>query len=205
MDCVLIANVLLYADDTVLYFAGKDVGIIERTLARELEEVARYLDENELVINLKEGKTEVMLFGTAKRLSWKNRKLSIKYRGREINVTKEYTYLGYTLDNTLKLNGCFNIAYRKYCNRLELLSKLRHYLTTDAATKIFQSMILPVVTYSGLLKLQFTRTQLGRIQSIERRAKNIICPQQHSKVLATIVKIIHKQSGITVRKCQISK
>ena len=35
-------------------------------------------------------------------------------------------------------------------------------------------MILHVVTYSGLLKLQFTRTQLGRIQSIERRAKNII-------------------------------
>ena len=55
---------------------------------------------------------------------------------------------GYTLDNTLKLNGCFNIAYRKYCNRLQLLSKLRHYVTTDAAAKIFQSMILPVVTYS---------------------------------------------------------
>ena len=94
VDRVLMANVLLYADDTVLYFAGKDVGIIERTLRRELEEVARYLDENELVINLKEGKTEVMLFGTAKRLSLKNRELSIKYRGREINVTKEYTYLG---------------------------------------------------------------------------------------------------------------
>ena len=89
------------------------------------------------------------------------------------NVTKEYTYLGYTLDNTLKLNGCFNIAYRKCCNRLQLLSKLRHYVTTDAAAKIFQSMILPVVTYSGLLKLQLTRTQLKRIQSIERRAKNI--------------------------------
>ena len=46
-DRVLIANVLLYADDTVLYFVGKDVGIIENTLSRELEEVARYLDENE--------------------------------------------------------------------------------------------------------------------------------------------------------------
>ena len=122
-----------------------------------------------------------MLFGTAKRLSLKNRELSIKYRGREINVTKEYTCLGYTLDNTLKLNRCFNIAYRKCCNRLQLLSKLRHYVTTDAATKIFQSMILPIVTYSGLLKLQFTRTQLKRIQSIERRAKNIIGPSNMVK------------------------
>ena len=88
VDYVSMANVLLYADDTVLYFAGKDIGIIERTLTRELKEVARYLDENELVINLKEGKTEVMLFGTAKRLSLKNSESNIKYRGTKINVVK---------------------------------------------------------------------------------------------------------------------
>ena len=89
-DRVLMANVLLYADDTVLYFAGKDVGTIEHTLTRELQEVARYLDEKELLINLKKGKTEVMLFGTAKRLSLKDRELNVKYRGIEINTTKEY-------------------------------------------------------------------------------------------------------------------
>jgi hypothetical protein len=125
------ANVLLYADDTVLYFAGKDVGIIENTLTRELEEVEKYLDENELLINLKKGKTEVMLFGTDKRLSLKGRQLSVKYRGTEINTTKEYIYLGYTLDNTLKLSGCFDTAYRKCCNRLHLLSTLRHHVTAD--------------------------------------------------------------------------
>ena len=62
-------------------------------------------------------------------------------------------------------------------------------------------MILPFVTYSGLFKLQFTRTQLGRIQSIECHAKNITDLQQHGKVLAPTVKTLHKQSCITVRKC----
>ena len=66
---------------------------------------------------------------------------------------------------------------------------------------IFGVSIVLYFTYSGLLKLQFTRTQLKRIQSIERRAKNIIGPQQHGNVLAAIVKILHKQSCITVRKC----
>ncbi len=141
-DRVLMANVLLYADDTVLYVAGKDVGIIENTLTRELEEVEKYLDENELLINLKKGKTEVMLFGTAKCLSLKGRQLSVKYRGTEINTTKKYIYLGYTLDNTLKLSGCFDTAYRKCCNRLHLLSTLRHHVTADAATKIFRFAIV---------------------------------------------------------------
>ena len=153
------------------------------------------------MINLKKGKTEVMLFGTAKRLLLKDRELNIKYQGTEINITKEYTYLGYTLDNTIKLNRCFDTPYRKCCNRLQRLSTLRHHVTSDTATKIFWSMILPVVTYSPLLKLQFTRTQLGRIQSIECCAKNITGFQQHGKVLAPIVKTLHKQSCIIVRKC----
>ena len=83
---------------------------------------------------------------------------------------------------------------------MQLLSKLWHYVTMDAATNIFQSMILPVVTYSGLLKLQFTRTQFGRIPTIERRAKNIIGTQERGKVLAPIVKTLHKQLCINVHQ-----
>jgi hypothetical protein len=33
-----------------------------------LANVALWLDENDLIINLKEGKTEALLFGTAKRI-----------------------------------------------------------------------------------------------------------------------------------------
>ena len=98
----------MYADDTVIYRAGKDFETIENVLTKELEQVARYFDENQLVINLKKGKTEVMLFGTAKRRSLQNRQLNIMYRDVPINNTNEYTYLGYTLDNSLTLKGCFD-------------------------------------------------------------------------------------------------
>ena len=35
---------------------------IEGALAQDLEEIARFFDQNELVINLKKGKTEIMLY-----------------------------------------------------------------------------------------------------------------------------------------------
>ncbi len=89
-----------------------------------------------------------------------------------VNISNEYAYLGYTLDNSLTLKGLFDKAYKKCCNRLKLLSKLRYHVSSSAANRIYQSMILPVVTYSGLLKLQFT-----------------------------IIKILHKQSCSIVRKC----
>ena len=107
-DHLVKTNVLMNADDTVIYCAGKDIETIENVLTKELEQVARYFDENQLVINLKKGKTEVMLFGTAKRRSLQNRQLNITYRGVPINNTNEYTYLGYTLDNSLTLKGCFD-------------------------------------------------------------------------------------------------
>ncbi len=51
------ACIMLYADDTVLYCARKNSNEIEDLLNSELQKVADWLDENNLFINLKKGKT----------------------------------------------------------------------------------------------------------------------------------------------------
>ena len=53
-------------------------------------------------MNMKKGKTEAMLFGTAKRKENKSLKLTI--HGKNINQTERYVYLGNLLDSTLSLN-----------------------------------------------------------------------------------------------------
>ncbi len=55
-------NMLMYADDTVLFYAAKDVNVIEKTLNKELDLIATWLRENSLFINKE--KTECLLFGT---------------------------------------------------------------------------------------------------------------------------------------------
>jgi len=45
-------------------------------------------------MNLKAGKTEILLFGTAQRIAKTNKELDIKYKNQRINVTKTYKYLG---------------------------------------------------------------------------------------------------------------
>ena len=44
------------------------------------------------------------------------------------------------------------------CKRFRLLSKLREYVTLDAAFKIYEMMILPILTYNTMIKLVFTET-----------------------------------------------
>ena len=53
-------KMIMYSDDTVLYCSHKDMKEIERVLSQDLCKVSKWLQENELVLNLKKGKTVVV-------------------------------------------------------------------------------------------------------------------------------------------------
>ena len=65
---IMNVNVIKYAEDTVLFYTDSDVSKIESVLNYEMKKVGLYCNQNELLFNLKKGKTEAMLFGTQKRL-----------------------------------------------------------------------------------------------------------------------------------------
>ena len=111
---------------------------------------------NEHVLNLKEGKTETLIFGTPAR------------------HTTSYTYLGIRLDSTLTFKENFDRVYKKAAGRLSLLSKLRYFLNIEAALKIYEMVIVPIIMYGALIGFQLTRTQQTKLKSLDNRAKNII-------------------------------
>ena len=190
-------HVIKYADDTVIYYANKDIDVIEKVLNSEMESVGTYCRENELVLNLKKGKTEAMLFGTAKRVKQHGRELKISYNGTSISFVSEYVYLGNVIDSTLTLQSNFNRAYKRASNRLRLLKSVRKYLDINAATKIFNMMILPILSYAGPIKLTYTQTQKDRLISLLNRAKDIT----GNDTLGDIHDVIQRQNCMLVRKC----
>ena len=52
-------KVLMYADDTVIYYAHSDINVIEKVLNKEMSYLSRYFYQNELILNLKKVKTEL--------------------------------------------------------------------------------------------------------------------------------------------------
>ena len=113
----LIANInsriIKYLDDTVLYVAGKNIEIIESQLSDDLNLLAEWCKENELILNLKNGKTEAMIFGTVKRLAMLNRGLKVKHQHHTVNVTTSYRYLGIYIDPSLTFSDYFMTSLRK--------------------------------------------------------------------------------------------
>ena len=166
------ANCLQYADDTFIFFAGSDAIEIEKVLREEINNINIYFENNELIVNLKKGKTETMLFGTSKRIGKKT--IDIEMNNTKINHATSYCYLGNELDLSLTLSHNLDKAYMKASGRLNLLAKMQSFLSVEAAFKIFNMVIVPVLLYSSLLHLQLTTTQKRKFESIERRAKKII-------------------------------
>ena len=65
-------SIQMYVDDTVIYTSDSDISAIEQTLTSEMNNISRWLYKNRLIINLKKGKTESILFGRTKRPSSKD-------------------------------------------------------------------------------------------------------------------------------------
>ena len=78
---------------------------------------------NELVLNLKKRKTEVLLFGTSQRLRKSGKDVSITYNNTPINFVTQNVYLGNMNDNHLLFNENFNRPYKKASGRFRLLSQ----------------------------------------------------------------------------------
>ena len=110
-DYITNAEVLQYADDTVLYFANSKVSLIEKALNDDLKRISTFCHDNELVLNLKKTKTEVMLCGTTTRIS-KSEELRLFYQGERILQSSCCKYLGTIVNPTATMSDDFDAKYK---------------------------------------------------------------------------------------------
>ena len=52
---------ILYADDIVVFYSGKNIDEIHLVLRNDLEKLAKWFKQNTLIINMKIGKTEFVV------------------------------------------------------------------------------------------------------------------------------------------------
>jgi hypothetical protein len=198
-ECLKHCEVIKFADDTVIYVADKCSQVIEQKLNEDINRISEYFDKNDLIINLKPGKTESILFGTAKNLSNKPKSLNINFKYSIINPTPLYTYLGVVLDTHLNLSGNFDRAYRKASSRIRLLYRLKSNMTAKASATVFQAVVVPLLTYCGIVNLELNKSQMKKITSLERRACFLV--NSPEIVLPSIQGMIKKRACILVRRC----
>ena len=112
-----------------------------------------------------------MLFGMLQRT--KNKTLDVVHHHRTLSETNSYKYLGVQLDQNLNIKHHTTQTYKKVCSRLQLLKRLRPKLITKATVTIYQSMILPLVTYCSLVTYS-SKSYIKKANPLHSRADQII-------------------------------
>ena len=110
-------EILLYADDTVVFTSDKSCEIIESNLNSDLTNLARWFSDNQLVLNHKKGKTELVLYGTSK-------KVQVKINGTNINEAESYKHLSVEMDKSLTYNKHIVSIVKKASARVKLDSSI---------------------------------------------------------------------------------
>lgn len=83
----------MYADDTVLFFDGRNIPTIQSALQEDLNAVGEWFSLNRLLVNY--DKINVMLFGSKQRLA-RSQGLSLYiFIGQTSGAVKHYEILGF--------------------------------------------------------------------------------------------------------------
>ena len=163
-------KVLMYADDTVIYFSSKSIQEIEKCVNEDAERIHRWMTENCLILNPKKGKTEFVLFASRVR----NETATIIVDNHVINQPDKYEYLGVLLDSHLNLNLYLQTIYKHASSRLSMLRKIRYQLSSTVAETIFNAMIQPLTFYCYPVYSRMSNTWMGKFESFFNRAKSVV-------------------------------
>ena len=171
MQCQLVkSSMLMYADDTVLFFSSKNIPEIENTINAEADKIQTWITENCLVLNKKKGKTEFILY----RAKSNGDNCNIKVGYDEINQPPAYEYLGVTLDSHLNMNEHYTKVSKRINTRIKLLKKIRHEISPSVAEQIYNSIIKPIFLYCSTVNLGQSQTWSNRFEKLQNRAKTVV-------------------------------
>ena len=168
------AQVLLYADDTVIFHSSSDTKELKRVLQQDLNYLQIWARENRLSIH--PIKTEAVLFGTHQRIAVNN-ELNLVLGNACVKRVQHYKYLGITLDANLNFHEHVERLHCKLSSRLGALRRTRKHLTVDAANKVYTATILPLLDYCDIAWSSIGKTACARLDKLQERASKLILPQ----------------------------
>jgi len=165
-------QIVLYADDTALFYASKSVADINRALNADLCNIEKWLDANRLTLNVRKCKS--MLFGTIRRLRLETEELNLTLSGTYLEVVACFKYLGVWFDSCLTWSIHINKLCSTVSSRLGVLRRLVPILPPKTLSMLFNCMILPKIDYCDTVWGNCGKSLSDNLQKLQNRAARLV-------------------------------
>ena len=161
-------QIVLFADDTNIFYEHVDKTSLEHTLNIELNKINTWFMVNQLSVNLK--KTNYIVFGT-KNI---NLDFDIQIDNVPIERVNNTKFLGVYIDAQLNWAVQLNIVKSKIAKGLGILYRLKYKLTEDAKLILYSTLILPHLTYCCSVWGNTCKSRLNNIVTLQKKATEIV-------------------------------
>lgn len=152
-------NILLYADDTVIYSAKRDFNLIESSLQSDFDDIQKWFNANGLILN--KTKSYSMLFDNRSTRYKQDHTLSIRFADDTLmeNV-EEFKYLGLLLDSNLSFKSHIDSVVKKINFNLSLLYRSINCFTPQIRLRIVTQLLFPILDYADIVYMNTTESNL---------------------------------------------
>ena len=166
----------LFADDTNLLYADKNLKSLEETVNNELLKVSEWLNANKLTLNAK--KSNYVIFRPYQR------KLGYSVNIKMFdNSTHTFTsleckehgkYLGILLDSNLSWKFHIEYVALKISKIIGVIARLRHFVPFCTLLNIYSSLIFPYLSYGLAAWGQAAKTHLLKLLVLQKRVLRLM-------------------------------
>ena len=135
--CLKRASPRMFADDTNISIAAKSVTELELMINCEMKNLHQWLITNRLSLNV--AKTEFMIIGSRQRLLVHNDHISIEIDGEAVERVNETNSKSLSLQIDEHLSWATHVEniYQKIASAIGALKRVRQFIDTDTALKIY--------------------------------------------------------------------
>ena len=166
----------LFADDTNLLYADKDLRSLESVINIELQKVCDWLNANKLTINAK--KSNFVIFRPSqKKLNYQiNIRIYNNASNSETSLEcKDYVkFLGVLIDKNLTWKYHIDYIASKISRVVGIIARLRHSVPLNILIKIYRSLVFPYTYYGIAAWGQAAQIYLKKIFILQKRALRLM-------------------------------
>ena len=188
----------LFADDTVAFMSHRNIHTLISIANTELRSLGEWFRSNKLIVNY--DKTNYILFHSKKRRIPETID-DISMNHNILTNVKSLLFLGITIDECLDWKIHIQNVVLKISRSIGILSKLKYILPKNVLLLLYNSLVLPHLTYCNIVWGNSYFSHLNKIRVLQKRAIRIITHSEYnspSSPLFLKMKILPIQELITM-------
>lgn len=183
-------RVLMFADDSVLIQSSSDPVEAVNKLKRDLTTTSQYFLGLKLKLN--KSKTKIMNVDVRTKKGKLAKFPELKLGDVCIETVQRFNYLGFVVDNALKLDSHLRECVKRAQSKIYMLGKLRIYMDKKTALNMFKCMVLPYLEYGNCFLLGSDVVSLKKLQRAQNRGLKVAL----SRDVRYGTNDLHKEAGL---------